>query len=187
MPSTCSGPCRPPVPVAWRPVFSGRRNRWSPWFGIRGRHSWNSWTSLSEYADGRRQVLDNIYVERLCRGVKYENIYLRDYDAGPELEEGLRDYFHFYNQERLHRGLTCRTPAGVHRILEKGLTRGERPQGGGMAWAVARPTVVTGGEPWYNQPGSQPDSPGPWAGSSPCFYRLVVQRLGPASALRLAK
>jgi hypothetical protein len=39
MPSTCSEPCRPLVPMAWRPVFSGDRNRWSPWFGISGRHA----------------------------------------------------------------------------------------------------------------------------------------------------
>jgi len=39
MPTTCSGACRPPVPMAWRPVFPGRRNRWSAWFGIRGRHA----------------------------------------------------------------------------------------------------------------------------------------------------
>jgi hypothetical protein len=39
MPSTRSGPCRPAVPTGWRPVFPGCRNRWSPWFGISGRHA----------------------------------------------------------------------------------------------------------------------------------------------------
>ena len=39
MPSTRSGPCRPPVPVAWRPFFRGHRNQWSPWSGFSGRHT----------------------------------------------------------------------------------------------------------------------------------------------------
>jgi len=64
--------------------------------------------------DGRGRALDNVFVERLWRTVKYENIYLRDYASVPELEVGLRDYFHFYNHERLHQSLDYHTPEEVH-------------------------------------------------------------------------
>ena len=65
--------------------------------------------------DGRGRALDNVFVERLWRTVKYENIYLVDYASVPELEVGLHAYFHFYNHERLHQSLGYRTPAEVHR------------------------------------------------------------------------
>lgn len=64
--------------------------------------------------DGRGRALDNIFVERLWRTVKYENIYLYDYASVPELTRGLTDYFRFYNYERLHQGLDYQTPAEVH-------------------------------------------------------------------------
>ncbi len=64
--------------------------------------------------DGRGRALDNIFVERLWRTVKYENIYLLDYSSVPDLDMGLQTYFHFYNQERLHQSLGYRTPAEVH-------------------------------------------------------------------------
>lgn len=64
--------------------------------------------------DGRGRALDNIFVERLWRTVKYEDIYLRDYRSVPELEAGLSAYFHFYNHERPHSSLDGRTPAEVH-------------------------------------------------------------------------
>ena len=64
--------------------------------------------------DGRGRALDNIFVERLWRTVKYENIYLLDYGSVPELDTGLHTYFHFYNQERLHQSLGYQTPAEVH-------------------------------------------------------------------------
>ncbi len=64
--------------------------------------------------DGRGRALDNVFVERLWRTVKYENIYLVDYTAVPELEAGLGAYFHFYNHERPHQSLDYRTPAEVH-------------------------------------------------------------------------
>ena len=64
--------------------------------------------------DGRGRALDNIFVERLWRSVKYENIYLMNYSLVPELEAGLLDYFLFYNDERLHQSLCYRTPAEVH-------------------------------------------------------------------------
>jgi putative transposase len=64
--------------------------------------------------DGRGRALDNAFVERLWRTVKYENIYLVDYAFVPDLETGLHAYFRFYDHERLHRSLNCRTPAEVH-------------------------------------------------------------------------
>ena len=64
--------------------------------------------------DGRGRALDNVFVERLWRTVKYENIYLRDYASVPELETGLHAYFHFYNHERLHQSLGYHTPAEIH-------------------------------------------------------------------------
>jgi putative transposase len=64
--------------------------------------------------DGRGRALDNIFVERLWRTVKYEDIYLKDYASGPALAVGLDRYFRFYNQERPHQSLAYRTPAEVH-------------------------------------------------------------------------
>ena len=63
--------------------------------------------------DGRGRALDNVMVERLWRTVKYEDIYLRDYDDLPEARAGLGGYFRFYNRERPHQGLDYRTPLEV--------------------------------------------------------------------------
>jgi putative transposase len=65
--------------------------------------------------DGRGRALDNVFVERLWRAVKYEDIYIRGYEAVPELHGGLASYFAFYNEERLHQSLGYRTPAAVYR------------------------------------------------------------------------
>ena len=64
--------------------------------------------------DGRGRALDNIFVERLWRSVKYENIYPRNYRTMQEAREGLGKYFKFYNEERLHQSLGYRTPESVH-------------------------------------------------------------------------
>jgi putative transposase len=64
--------------------------------------------------DGRGRCLDNVFVERLWRTVKYEDVYVRGYEAVPELQRGLGRYFPFYNQERLHPALDYRTPARVY-------------------------------------------------------------------------
>ncbi len=71
--------------------------------------------------DGRGRALDNVFVERLWRSVKYEDIYIRGYEAVPDLHRGLGRYFDFYNDERLHQSLDYRTPATVYR--EIGATR----------------------------------------------------------------
>jgi putative transposase len=65
--------------------------------------------------DGRGRALDNVFVGRLWRSVKYEDIYIRGYETVPELHRGLSRYFGFYNGERLHQSLDYRTPAAVYR------------------------------------------------------------------------
>ena len=65
--------------------------------------------------DGRGRWLDNVFVERLWRSVKYEDIYLHDYATPRELERGLSCYFDFYNEERPHSSLGYITPSGVYR------------------------------------------------------------------------
>jgi len=64
--------------------------------------------------DGRGRVFDNIFIERLWRTVKYEDIYLKNYDTVTELDQGLDRYFHFYNNERFHQSLDYRTPSQVY-------------------------------------------------------------------------
>jgi len=61
--------------------------------------------------DGRGRVADNIFIERLWRSVKYEEIYLYDYTDGYQARTGLERYFRFYNTERRHQSLDNRTPA----------------------------------------------------------------------------
>jgi putative transposase len=68
--------------------------------------------------DGRGRVFDNIFVERLWRTVKYEDIYLKDYVDVPMLISGLGSYFDFYNRERPHQSLDYRTPASVYYTRE---------------------------------------------------------------------
>lgn len=64
--------------------------------------------------DGRGRALDNIFVERLWRSVKYEDIYIKGYTSMGEAHEGLGDYFGFYNEERPHQSLGYKTPNLVH-------------------------------------------------------------------------
>jgi putative transposase len=64
--------------------------------------------------DGRGRALDNVFIERLWRSVKYEDIYLQGYTSIPELMLGLSKYFAFYNEERPHQSLDYRTPATVY-------------------------------------------------------------------------
>lgn len=91
--------------------------------------------------DGRGRALDNIFVERLWRTVKYEDIYLRGYNDMRELTLGLMQYFTFYNQERPHQSLANQTPDRVY----------ESSQGGGAMILDKYPkkdktemTVITG-------------------------------------------
>ena len=64
--------------------------------------------------DGKGRAMDNIMVERLWRTVKYEDIYIKDYETLEDLKKGLKNYFWFYNNERPHQSLGDRTPAEVY-------------------------------------------------------------------------
>jgi putative transposase len=102
--------------------------------------------------DGRGRALDNIFVERLWRSVKYEDIYLKGYERLPELVLGLTEYFAFYNGERPHQGLGNRTPDAVYRAGEGGgaciVDRFGRPVGaaampaGGVGQGLPPPLVA---------------------------------------------
>jgi putative transposase len=80
-----------------------------------------AWTSRLEAAgvavsrDGKGRCLDNVFVERLWRSVKQEDIYPKGYERVPQLQAGLGAYFPFYNEERPHQALGYRTPAEVYR------------------------------------------------------------------------
>ena len=64
--------------------------------------------------DGRGRCFDNIFIERLWRSLKYEEIYLRDYGLVPEARAGIGNWFRFYNQQRPHQSLGYRTPAKLY-------------------------------------------------------------------------
>jgi putative transposase len=64
--------------------------------------------------DGKGSYNDNLFIERLWRTVKYEEVYLKAYRDGSEARAALADYFHFYNKQRPHQRLGYRTPAAVY-------------------------------------------------------------------------
>ncbi len=64
--------------------------------------------------DGRGRALDNVFVERLWRSVKYEEVYLKDYGSVPDARAHLGRYFAFYNHARPHQSLAYQTPAAVY-------------------------------------------------------------------------
>lgn len=70
--------------------------------------------------DGRGRALDNIFVERLWRTVKYEEVYLKQHSNMPDLLMGLTQYFQFYNQERWHQALDYKTPDKVYKTARGG-------------------------------------------------------------------
>ncbi len=71
--------------------------------------------SIEISMDGKGRALDNIYVERLWRSLKYEDIYLHSYEKMQDLQKGVERYFQFYNNERFHQALNYRTPEEMHR------------------------------------------------------------------------
>jgi putative transposase len=73
--------------------------------------------------DGRGRALDNIFTERLWRSLKYEEVYLQDYQTPRQARLSLTRYFDFYNHQRLHQALEYRTPAEVY-----GLVSGQNPK-----------------------------------------------------------
>jgi len=75
---------------------------------------------ISISMDGRGRAFDNIFIERLWRSVKYQNVYLKGYETIAEAQEGLAEYFHYYNHERLHMSLGYRKPWDVYQgIIRK--------------------------------------------------------------------
>ncbi len=80
--------------------------------------------------DGRGRCLDNIFVERLWRTVKYEDVYLHDYENGWMAEDLLGSYFEFYNPERPYQSLDWDTPA-------------ERDFGGKESCAAQKTTIAS--------------------------------------------
>ena len=95
--------------------------------------------------DGRGRAFDNIFVERLWRSVKYEEVYLHDYASLPEAREGLKRYFRFYNQARPHQSLGWRTPAEMY------FDRREATGGSKTAVAAATPVALEGLLPLQQQ------------------------------------
>jgi putative transposase len=77
--------------------------------------------------DGRGRALDNVFIERLWRTVKYEEIYPKEYENGWTLETGLSDYFEFYGHQRPHSSLGYHTPAEVY--FEAAQASAVRPRG----------------------------------------------------------
>ena len=64
--------------------------------------------------DGKGRCLDNIFCERLWRSVKYEDVYLKDYETVFQAHRELKKYFNFYNNERPHQSLKYKTPREVY-------------------------------------------------------------------------
>jgi putative transposase len=73
--------------------------------------------------DGHGRALDNIFVERLWRSVKHEDVYLKGYATVPEVQMGLKEYFVFYNTERTHQSLDYNTPNVAYRAASGGGAR----------------------------------------------------------------
>jgi putative transposase len=69
--------------------------------------------------DGKGRCIDNIFVERLWRSLKYEEVYLHAYDSPGEARRGIERYVQFYNFERPHQALGYQTPDAFHRGLSR--------------------------------------------------------------------
>jgi putative transposase len=110
--------------------------------------------SVAISMDGRERALDNIFVERLWRSLKYEDIYLKCYASVPQLSLGLAEYFRFYNTERMHQSLGNSTPAAVYRTAYGGgamivdkfgvkeKSQAETGKDSGQRRAAARPATI---------------------------------------------
>ena len=69
---------------------------------------------ISISMDGRGRAFDNIFIERLWRTVKYQNVYIKGYETMEEAQQGLDEYFRYYNHERLHQSLDYKRPWDVY-------------------------------------------------------------------------
>jgi len=83
--------------------------------------------------DGRGRALDNVFVERLWRSVKYEEVYLKDYADGWEAQQSLARYFEFYCRRRIHQALDYRTPAEVYYGVRAADHAANRPRSAALA------------------------------------------------------
>jgi putative transposase len=85
-----------------------------------------AWTDVVDAAgarvsmDGKGRWIDNVFIERLWRSVKYEDIYLRAYENGRELQAGLTRYFEFYNRRRIHQSHEYQTPDEIYYATNAG-------------------------------------------------------------------
>jgi putative transposase len=68
--------------------------------------------------DGKGRAIDNIFIERLWRSVKYEDVYLQSYSDGIALYQGLEKYFTFYNEQRFHQSLDYKTPSSIYYLKD---------------------------------------------------------------------
>ena len=88
-----------------------------------------AWTDVLDAAgvrismDGKGRWIDNVFIERLWRSVKYEDIYLRAYENGRELQAGLTRYFEFYNRRRIHQSHDYQTPDEFYFATDAGEPR----------------------------------------------------------------
>ena len=89
--------------------------------------------------DGKGRYSDNLFVERLWRTVKYEEVYLKAYQGGRDARAGIGDYFRFYNTQRPHQALGYRTPAEVFTSIPMEVTQG------GMVESLTSDTLRTAG------------------------------------------
>ena len=64
--------------------------------------------------DSKGRALDNIFIERFWRSLKYEDVYIKDYQSIADLRAGLNSYFDFYNYRRVHQALNYKTPAEIY-------------------------------------------------------------------------
>lgn len=74
---------------------------------------------IRQSMDGKGRALDNIFIERLWRSVKYENVYLYAYQDGKECFLGLKKYFAYYNHQRRHQSLDYEVPAAIYNLTER--------------------------------------------------------------------
>jgi putative transposase len=103
--------------------------------------------------DGRGRALDNVFIERLWRSVKYECVYLHDYDSPFALNAGLAEYFQFYNTKRPHQSLDYRMPAEIYLNQEAQKQGQSNAESAGLS---DRPTALRRVDGPFSGRGGQP-------------------------------